>query len=110
MASEAVHSLTDTGNEILLLYGLRRAARPPDELHPLGHGRELYFWSFIVTILIFGLGAGVSLYQGIRHVAAPERMTHVVDAEPLKALYARDGPGHDNCPPRRASVAGLSAL
>jgi cation diffusion facilitator family transporter len=71
MASEAVHSLVDTGNEVLLLYGLRRAARPPDDLHPLGHGRELYFWSFIVTIVIFALGAGVSLYQGVRHIAAP---------------------------------------
>ncbi len=71
MVSEAIHSLVDTGNEILLLYGLRRAARPPDELHPLGHGRELYFWSFIVTLLIFGLGAGVSVYEGISHVIAP---------------------------------------
>jgi cation diffusion facilitator family transporter len=78
MGSEAVHSLTDTGNEVLLLYGLRRAARPPDELHPLGHGRELYFWSFIVTILIFALGAGVSLYQGIHHIIRPEPMTHVI--------------------------------
>src|SRR5882762_4539035 len=71
MLSEGVHSLVDTGNEVLLLYGLRRAARPPDEAHPLGHGRELYFWSFIVTIVIFALGAGVSLYQGIRHLVAP---------------------------------------
>lgn len=71
MVSEAIHSVVDTGNEILLLYGLRRAARPPDELHPLGHGRELYFWSFIVTLLIFGLGAGVSVYEGVSHVIAP---------------------------------------
>ena len=71
MLSEAVHSLVDTGNELLLLYGLRRAARPPDAQHPLGHGRELYFWSFIVTLVIFGLGAGVSIYEGVRHVRSP---------------------------------------
>jgi len=73
MISEGVHSLVDTGNEVLLLYGLRRAARPPDGAHPLGHGRELYFWSFIVALLIFAVGAGVSLYEGITHIfhAAP---------------------------------------
>jgi cation diffusion facilitator family transporter len=73
MISEGVHSLVDTGNELLLLYGLRRAARPPDEAHPLGHGRELYFWSFIVALLIFAVGAGVSLYEGVTHIfhAAP---------------------------------------
>ena len=78
MLSEAIHSLVDTGNEILLLYGMRRAARPPDDLHPLGHGRELYFWSFIVTLLIFGLGAGVSMYEGIRHVIAPMPMSNPI--------------------------------
>src|SRR3569832_160146 len=72
MMSEAVHSVVDTSNELLLLYGYRRAALRPDRLHPLGYGRELYFWSFIVALLIFALGAGVSLYQGIMHVAAPE--------------------------------------
>src|SRR6266851_10067087 len=78
MVSEAIHSLVDTGNEVLLLYGLRRAARPPDQLHPLGYGRELYFWSFIVTILIFALGAGVSMYEGIRHVMAPAPISNPV--------------------------------
>jgi len=78
MVSEAIHSLVDTGNEILLLYGLRRAARPPDELHPLGHGRELYFWSFIVTLLIFGLGAGVSVYEGVNHVIAPVPISNAI--------------------------------
>jgi cation diffusion facilitator family transporter len=78
MVSEAIHSLVDTGNEVLLLYGMRRAARPPDELHPLGHGRELYFWSFIVTILIFALGAGVSMYEGILHVIAPVPISNPV--------------------------------
>lgn len=77
MVSEAVHSLVDMGNEILLLYGLHRAAIPPDGLHPLGHGRELYFWSFIVTLLIFGLGAGVSVYEGISHMMAPAAISNV---------------------------------
>src|SRR3954462_13279819 len=62
MLSEGVHSLVDTGNEGLLLYGTKRALKPPDDLHPLGHGRELYFWAFVVAILVFALGAGVSFY------------------------------------------------
>lgn len=76
MLSEGVHSLVDTGNQGLLLYGLHRAARPPDEQHPLGHGRELYFWSFIVALLIFSLGAGVSLYEGIKHIQNPVAITN----------------------------------
>jgi len=74
MLSEAVHSFVDTGNEVLLLYGQHRAARPPDREHPLGHGRELYFWSFIVALLVFAVGAGISLYEGILHVSAPAPM------------------------------------
>jgi cation diffusion facilitator family transporter len=72
MQSEAVHSFVDTGNELLLLYGIRRAGQRADPEHPLGHGRELYFWSFIVALLVFALGAGVSLYQGIAHLRHPE--------------------------------------
>ncbi|RAZ75149.1 cation diffusion facilitator family transporter [Mesorhizobium atlanticum] len=72
MLSEGVHSLVDTGNGALLLYGMRRAARPPDRTHPLGHGRELYFWSFIVALLVFALGAGISFYEGVIHMMAPE--------------------------------------
>src|SRR5947207_15117985 len=71
MLSEAVHSLVDTANEVVLIYGLRRASRPADERHPFGHGRELYFWSFIVSLLIFALGAGVSVYEGIGHIRHP---------------------------------------
>lgn len=72
MLSEAIHSLVDTGNQGLLLYGLRRARRRPDEHHPFGYGQELYFWSFVVAIIIFGIGAGVSIYEGIHKVLEPE--------------------------------------
>jgi cation diffusion facilitator family transporter len=72
MLSEAVHSLVDTVNEVLLLYGIARSARPPDRRHPLGYGREIYFWSFVVALLIFALGAGVSVYEGLDHVLHPQ--------------------------------------
>ncbi len=72
MTAEGTHSVVDTANEVLLLYGLRRSQKPPDKLRPFGYGKELYFWSFIVSILIFGLGGGVSIYQGIMHIRAPE--------------------------------------
>jgi cation diffusion facilitator family transporter len=71
MLSEAVHSVVDTGDQAVLLYGIHRAARPPDDTHPLGYGRELYFWSFIVALLIFTIGAGVTLYEGLHHIRDP---------------------------------------
>ncbi|MBO1081460.1 cation diffusion facilitator family transporter [Roseomonas haemaphysalidis] len=72
MFSEAIHSAVDTGNQGLLLLGLKRAARPPDATHPFGHGMELYFWSFVVALMIFALGGAFSIYEGIHKVLAPE--------------------------------------
>ncbi len=72
MLAEAIHSVIDTVDEVLLLYGMRRARKKPDVKFPFGYGRELYFWSFVVAILIFMLGAGVTIWEGVNHVRRPE--------------------------------------
>lgn len=77
MLSEAIHSLVDTSNQVLLFHGLRRAARPPDARHPFGYAKELYFWSFVVAILLFSLGAGVSIYEGVQKLQHPHPITNV---------------------------------
>lgn len=71
MISEGIHSLVDTLNEVLLLLGMNRSQRPPDDKRPFGYGRELYFWSFIVSVLIFAVGGGVSFYEGVTHLQHP---------------------------------------
>jgi cation diffusion facilitator family transporter len=72
MLTEGVHSVVDSTNQLLLMWGRRQARKPPDKYHPFGYGRELYFWSFVVAVLVFSLGAGVSIYEGIIHIAEPE--------------------------------------
>lgn len=88
MLTEGVHSLVDSSNQLLLLHGRRRAMRPADAQHPFGYGRELYFWSFIVAILVFSLGAGVSVYEGVLHILEPEPASNPLVAFVVLAIAA----------------------
>jgi len=74
MIAEGIHSTVDTSNQLLLLYGLKRSVKAPDKDRPFGYGKELYFWSFIVSIMIFGLGGVLSISQGISHIRHPETL------------------------------------
>lgn len=77
MLSESIHSLVDSGNQGLMLYGIKRSARPADDKHPFGYSKELYFWSFVVAILLFSLGAGISIYEGIDKLRHPHAIENV---------------------------------
>ena len=76
MISEGIHSVVDTANEILLLFGIHKSKKPANEQRPFGYGKELYFWAFIVSILIFGIGGGISFYEGVTHLQHP---SHIED-------------------------------
>jgi len=76
MFSEGIHSLVDTGNQILLLWGLKQARKPASAEFPFGHGKEVYFWSFIVAMLIFALGGAASIYQGVQHLDHAEPLSN----------------------------------
>lgn len=78
MLSEGIHSLVDTGNQVLLLHGIKQSQKPASDQFPFGHGKEIYFWAFAVAILIFAVGAGVSIYEGIHHIINPEPMTDAI--------------------------------
>lgn len=92
MLTEGVHSLVDSTNQLLLMYGQKRAAKPADAAHPAGYGRELYFWSFVVALLVFALGAGVSIYEGIVHILEPEPAVAPLVAYGVLALaFALEG-------------------
>jgi cation diffusion facilitator family transporter len=71
MFSEGIHSVVDTGNQVLLLYGLKQAKKPADEKYPFGYGKEVYFWSFVVALLIFAVGSGISIIKGLEHISHP---------------------------------------
>ena len=78
MLSEGIHSLVDSGNSVLLLLGLSRGQRPADATHPFGYGKEYYFWSLIVAVLLFAVGGGMSVYEGIAHFEHPEPQTNII--------------------------------
>ena len=78
MFSEGIHSVVDTGNQILLLYGLKQAKKPADDRFPFGHGKEIYFWSFVVAIMIFAVGAGISIYEGVHRLLNPSPLQNIM--------------------------------
>lgn len=87
MLAEAYHSTSDTFNQVLLLYGLKKSKKPPDELHPFGHGKEQFFWSFMVAIILFGIAGVLSVREGIHKIQHPEPLSH------LGLMYAALGIG-----------------
>ena len=79
MLAEGIHSLVDTSNEAVLIVGVRRARRPPDDLHQFGHGKEIYFWTLVVAVLLFAIGGGLAFYEGLTHFVDPHPIDNVLD-------------------------------
>jgi cation diffusion facilitator family transporter len=88
LLAESFHSAVDTANSLLLLFGQRRSQKPPDELHPFGHGKELYFWTFVVSVSMFAVGGVMSVSEGVRHLLHPEPITAVRWAYIVLAISA----------------------
>jgi len=92
MVSEGIHSLVDTSNEVLLLLGISKSKKPADENRPFGYGKELYFWSFVVSLLFFALGGGFSIYEGIEHLMNPQEVRNpIVNYVVLGIAFIFDG-------------------
>jgi cation diffusion facilitator family transporter len=91
MLTEGIHSVVDAGNDSLMLVGLRAIRKPPDEMHPFGHGRALYFYTLMAAVLIFGIGGGLSIYEGVRHMLEPARMENVAISYVLAVAAAFEG-------------------
>lgn len=115
MLSEAIHSLVDTGNQALLLLGIKRAEKPADTVHPFGYAKELYFWGFVVAVLLFSLGAGVAIYEGVDKLVDPHPVTDplinytvLAIAFVLETISAHRAIGEFNR--RRGNVPALVAL
>src|SRR5688500_608809 len=86
MLAETIHSAADCGNQLLLLFGVKRAQKPPDAAHPLGYGRALYFWSFMVALLLFSGGGVFSIYEGIHKLMHPEPVDSILVAVVILAF------------------------
>src|SRR5512133_867406 len=88
MLAEGLHSSVDIGNSLLLLFGTNRSQRPPDELHPFGHGKELYFWSFVVAVSLFSVGGVLSIWEGVQHVRHPSISGNLISNYVILAIAA----------------------